>query len=79
MNILLIIFVLIFVAVLMVIEIPMMLRNKYYKDLWVFLIFLISGAIVQILKILKVDVLNPSDTIAWFFSPVVELIKNLLK
>lgn len=79
MNILLILFVLIFIIVLMVVEIPAMLRNKSYKELWVFLILLISGAILQILKILKVDIPNPSDAVAWLFSPVVELMKGFLK
>lgn len=72
MKIVLIIFTLIFVIVLMSIEIPKMLSNGFHKELWLFFIILITRALLHVLKILNVNIPNPSDAIAWLFSPFIE-------
>lgn len=71
--------VLIFSTVLCIIEIPKMLKEKLYRELWTFSILLGLGTVLAILKSLNVEIPNPSDWIAWFYSPLKEVMKSLLK
>lgn len=79
MSLLLIFLILAFGLVLGIIEIPKMLTKKLYKDLWVFLILHISGIVLAILKVFKVDIPNPSDWITWAYSPVIDLLGDYFK
>ncbi|MBP2651207.1 MAG: putative rane protein [Firmicutes bacterium] len=71
--------VLVFATVLSIIEIPKMLQGKLYKELWAFSILLALGTVLAILKFLDVNIPNPSDWIAWVYSPVKDFMKSLLK
>ena len=71
--------VLIFSTVLCIIEIPKMLKGKLYRELWTFSILLSLGTVLAILKSLNVEIPNPSDWIAWVYSPFKEVMKSLLK
>lgn len=79
MNILAIVLVLVFSTVLCIIEVPKMLKDNHYKELWTFSILLALGTVLAILKSLSVDLPNPSDLIAWVYSPIEDFLKNLLK
>jgi hypothetical protein len=79
MPILVILSVLVFAAALCVYEIPQMVKSKSYRDLWAFCILLALGVILAILKSLNVTISNPSDWIAWVYSPVSDMLKNYLK
>ncbi|HAN09565.1 MAG TPA: hypothetical protein DCP90_03015 [Clostridiales bacterium] len=79
MGIVVILLVLVFSIVLCVIEIPKMLQDRQYRELWTFSILLGLGTILAILKSLNVDIPNPSDFIAWVYSPVEGVMKGLLK
>ncbi len=79
MTVVIILSVLAFSAILCFVEIPKMLRNKYYNDLWCFSVLLILGVILAILKALKFPLSTPSDWIAYVFSPISELLKDALK
>lgn len=68
-----------FGIVLCVAEIPKMLKQKLYRELLVFLILLASGMILAVLKSLAVEIPNPSDFIAWIYSPFSEVMKFLTK
>ena len=74
-----IISVLVFGTVLCLYEIPKMLKSKSYKELWTFSILLALGVILAILKSLDIQISNPSDWIAWVYSPVSDLMRELLK
>lgn len=79
MNTVVIVSVLLFSTVLCVVEIPKMLKDKQYRELWTFSILLSIGTILVILKSLNVEIPNPSDLVAWVYSPVVDVFKDILK
>lgn len=71
--------VLAFSTVLCIVEIPKMLKQKLYREVWTFSILLVLGTVLAILKSLNVEIPNPSDFIAWVYSPLTEVMKSLLK
>lgn len=79
MKIISILAVLVFGTVLCIIEIPKMLQQGLYKELGAFSVFLVIGIVCSILKTLDVQLPNPSDFIAWVYSPFQNVIKVLLK
>lgn len=79
MTILSIVSILVFSIVLCIIEVPTMLKDKSYKDLWTFSILLILGMILAILKKLDITLPNPSDWVALVYSPVSALLKTFLE
>lgn len=79
MNIVTILAVLIFATVLSFIEVPKMLKSKSYREFWSFSILLALGVTLVILKSLGVQLSNPSDWVAWVFSPASDLIKPIYK
>ena len=74
-----ILLVLAFGTVLCFYEIPQMLKSRCYKELWTFSILLALGVVLAVLKSLNVTISNPSDWIAWVYSPVSDLMRELLK
>lgn len=79
MTIVAILAVLVFAVVLSIIEVPKMLKSKLYRELWSFSILLLFGVTLAILKSLDVPLFNPSDWVAFVFSPVSDLIKPIIK
>lgn len=71
-----IIIVLIFSSILCLIEVPKMLKLKLYRELSVFLVLLLSGTIMMLLKRLDVEIPNPSDFLAWMHSPINGIMKS---
>lgn len=71
--------VLVFSTVLCIMEIPKMQKEKQYRELWTFSILLGLGTVLAILKSLDVEIPNPSDFIAWVYSPLKEVMKSLLE
>lgn len=71
--------VLAFGAVTSFIEIPKMLNRKLYKEFAAFCILLATGMTLAILKSLNVKIPNPSDLVAWVYSPLKEVMKSMLK
>ena len=69
----------VFSIVICIVEIPKMLDQKLYRELWVFCILLGTGTILAILKSFDVEIPNPSDFIAWVYSPLAETMKNITK
>jgi hypothetical protein len=74
-----IVLVLAFSSILCIVEIPKMLAMKLNRELWTFLILLVLGVALAILKSLNVSIPNPSDWIAWVYSPVSNVLKDFLK
>jgi hypothetical protein len=79
MGIVAILAVLAFSAVLCIAEVPKMLKGKLYRELWTFSVLLGLGMVLAVLKSLDVEIPNPSDWIAWVYSPVKGVMKSLLK
>ena len=69
----------VFSTVLCIIEIPIMLKEKQYRELLTFSILLGFGTAIAILKSLAMEIPNPSDFIVWVYSPFTEVMKSLLK
>lgn len=69
----------VFTVTLCIVEVPKMLKEKLYRELWTFSILLAIGTVLAILKSLDVDIPNPSDFIAKIYSPVADVIKSFLK
>lgn len=71
-----IIIVLIFSFLLCMLEVPKLLKLKQYRELSVFLVLLLSGTVMMVLKRLCIELPNPSDFLAWVYSPVEGFMKN---
>jgi len=56
-----------------------MLKQKLYKELVIFCLFLMFGTVLAVLKSLDVKVPIPSDLIAWIYSPLAEVMKSITK
>lgn len=67
-----------FAAVLCIVEVPKLLRAKSFKELWAFSLLLALGVVLSILKSLNVDIGNPSDLLAWIYSPLEDAMESLL-
>jgi len=78
-KILTVLVVVVFAVVLSFLEIPKMLRKKFYREFWSFSILLLIGVTLTILKSMDVPISNPSDWVAWVFSPVSDLIEPIYK
>lgn len=68
-----------FDTVICIIEIPKMLQQKLIKELITFSVLLLIGTTIGVMKIFDLKVPNPSDFLAWVYSPVADLMKSLLK
>jgi len=71
--------VIIFSIVLCTIEVPEMRKEKQIKELWMFSIILGIGILITIMKSLDMKIPNPSDWVAWIYSPLKGLLENLTK
>jgi hypothetical protein len=69
----------IFDVIVCVIEIPKMLKQKLIKELVTFSVLLLLGTAVGVMKSLDIKVPNPSDFLAWVYSPVSDIMKSLAK
>ena len=55
-----------------------MLRRCLYKELVLYSVFLLIGAVTGILVTLDVKIPNPSDSLALLLSPLVTVVKFIL-
>ncbi len=74
-----IIAVLVFDVIVCIIEIPKMLKQKLIKELVTFSVLLLLGTVLATLKAFDKKVPNPSDFLAWVYSPVADLMKSLME
>lgn len=71
--------VIIFAIVLCIFEVPKMRKEKQIKELWMFSIILGIGVLITIMKSMDMKIPNPSDWVAWIYSPLKGLFENLTK
>ncbi|WP_141430992.1 hypothetical protein [Bacillus sp. 03113] len=71
----------IFVAaiVIVLIEVPTLLKKGFKKELWVFSILLLFGIGLSIAEALDAKIPNPLDWIAFVFKPFSDFLFDLLK
>jgi hypothetical protein len=67
-----------FDTVVCIVEIPKMIRQKLFRELGTFLVLLLFGTTIGIMKCFDLEVPNPTDLLAWIFSPVKDLMKTLM-
>lgn len=60
-------------------EIPGMKKRKQIKELWIYSILLGLFTILAVLKCLGVKIPNPSDFVAWIYSPLTNITKAITK
>ncbi|GLB62117.1 hypothetical protein [Cytobacillus sp. NCCP-133] len=64
---------------IMVLEVPPLLKKRQKKELGVFSLLLLSGSWLSIAKGLDLNIPNPFDWIAAIFKPLSDLIMTLLR
>ena len=79
MNIVMLLTVIIISTVLCLIEIPKMKKENQIKEIWTFSLLLALFTVLAILKCLGIDIPNPSDFIAWIYSPITGVTKALMQ
>jgi len=67
-----------FDIILCIVEIPKMRKEKLIRELWTFSILLTFGTVLAVMKSLDMYIANPSDWIAWVYSPISGFMKSLL-
>ncbi len=72
-------FVAVFSIILCLIEIPDLSKKKMHRELGAFVVLVGLGILLALLKSLGWNIPNPSDLIAWTYSPVEGIIKSLLE
>lgn len=68
----------VFDTVVCIIEIPKMARKKLIKELVTFSVLLLFGTIIGIMKCFDMKIPNPTEFLAWVYSPVADLMKSLM-
>lgn len=65
--------------VIIMIEVPSLLKKKQKKELWAFFILLVFATGTSILHVLKINLPNPHDWIAFIYKPLSDMIYSFLK
>lgn len=60
------------------IELPNLFKEKAIKEIIVFSLLLISGIILSILVILRIELPNPLDLLLMIFAPISKWIESIL-
>lgn len=71
--------ILIAAVIIMIIEVPSLLKKRQKKELWVFGILLLLGTGLSIAESLQVDIPNPLDGIAIVYKPFSDFLFGLLE
>jgi hypothetical protein len=66
-------------GIIMAIEIPGLLKKKWKKELWVFVILMVFSVGVSIAQSLQVKLPNPLDWITAVYQPFTNLVMKWLK
>lgn len=71
--------ILVITVMIIIKEVPTLLRNKLKKELWVFSILLLFGTGLSIAQGLQKEIPNPIDWISFIYKPLSDLISSFLK
>ncbi|MBM7602414.1 sensor histidine kinase regulating citrate/malate metabolism [Metabacillus crassostreae] len=64
--------------VIVMAEVPSLIRKQEKKQLWVFAILLILGVGLSIAKTLNVHIPNPIDALIFFYQPISDVVMTWL-
>lgn len=78
MNLISIFLMLAFAGILSFKEVPKMLRGSMYKELVIFVIFMLTGLVTGILICFDIPIFNPLDSFVYLFTPLIEIINKFL-
>jgi len=67
-----------FATVLCIVEVPKLVQEKSFRELYAFLLLLALGVVLALLKSFQVDIGNPSDFFMWIYSPLQGVMESLL-
>jgi hypothetical protein len=66
-------------VIIIIIELPSLLKKKLKKELWTFSFLLLIGTGVSIAKSLRMEISNPLDWISMVYKPISDAIFSFLK
>lgn len=65
-------------AVIAMLEVPLLWKQKLVKELWVFAILLLVGAGLSFALIMHVTLPSPLDFLTWIYKPISDAFKKFL-
>lgn len=68
----------VFALLVMLIEVPSLVKKGHKKELWTFFLLLFFGTGLSILHVLKVDLSSPHDWISFIYKPLSDVIYKFL-
>lgn len=71
--------ILLIMGLIAMLEIPSMLRKKWKRELWTFIILMILATGLAVAQTLKIKLPNPLDFIALIYKPISDWMLQLLK
>lgn len=69
----------VFAMLVMIIEVPSLVKKGHKKELWTFFLLLFLATGLSIMHVLKVDLPSPHEWISFIFKPLSEVIYNIFK
>lgn len=70
--------ILIIVAVIIAIEVPLMLRKKLIKELWVFSFLLLLGTFFSLIYVMNITISDPLAWMVFIYKPVADMVNSWL-
>jgi hypothetical protein len=65
-------------AVIAMLEVPALWKQKLVKELWIFAILLLTGAGLSFALVMHVNIPNPLDFLTWIYKPISDVFKKFL-
>ena len=66
-------------SLMVILEVPPLLKAKLKRELWLFSILLLLGTLLSIAKYLQIPIPNPLDMLYVIFKPMSDLLFSFLK
>jgi hypothetical protein len=66
-------------SLMVILEVPPLLKAKLKRELWLFSILLLLGTLLSIAKYLQIPIPNPLDMLYVIFKPMSDLLISFLK
>ncbi len=66
-------------SLIVILEVPPLVKAKLKRELWLFSILLLLGTLLSIAKYLQIPIPNPLDMLYVIFKPMSDLLFSFLK
>lgn len=73
-----IVVILIIVAVIITIEVPLLLKKKLIKELWVFSFLLLLGTFFSLIYVMNISISDPLAWMVFIYKPVADMVNAWL-